>query len=1284
MPIQQRKTTPEVWPLTYNERQIITEYGINPGSTVYNIKFEFTITGELDEIKFEKALCRLIERHRIMRSHYPLRENKFIRKIFDKVSNVLTIKECSLQLAKEEINASNKPYDISNDKLFRFTLFKVGQKKNIFLFEAHHIIIDGIGISIFINELWQLYENENLKLPLQADYLDFAVSQQNNEEELKKKKKFFKNIFVDGVPENDMPIAIAKRPDVLPASNSRLESVIEANMILNKAKEFGVMPYVIIMAACAVTIGKYCASEDITFGSAMSGRDTEETKNIVGMFSNIIPLRLKPKGDMLLKDFIAEAAVLLKEAKKNQSYPLSSLVSSFVSRRDLSRHPLFDVIVNYLYEFPDVNVAGLTIRQEPRNTEGYPVDLQFEFLRRGDIIRLVLSYSDILYESRIPKNILEQLEFVIKNITAKGSEEKKLSSISLLPEPQRNHILKKFKGSEIEYDKTMTVIDVFEQNAKDFPENPAIKYEDKVLTYKQVKNISDNIAAKLRERGVKKGDCIAILVKRSELMPVCVLGAVKAGAAYVPFDFVYPPERLKFMLQQTKAKILIADEDLLYLLPECECGVLLTKDIYFLKSPEDKKDIAGVAPSDCAVVLYTSGTTGTPKGVIITHANIMALCVWVKQKLGVKNTDNMATYASFGFDASMMDIFSSLYCGSCLHVIADELKLDLTRLNDYFEKNSVTSVFMTTQMGRKFAETISNNSLKYLMVGGEALVPLEPPKGYLLYNGYGPTECTACASMFIVDKLYERIPLGKPVPNSAIFMLDKYNNIAPVGVVGELCIAGPQLAKGYLDNPQETKEKFVENPFIREAGFDKIYRTGDIARYLPGGDIDFMGRRDSQVKIRGFRVELTEIEGRIRAYPAVKDAVVIANDAPGGGKRALAYIVADKKIDITELHKFIEQELPSYMVPATTTQIEAIPFNPNGKVAHRKLPPPVFGVVRRDNFAAPQGIAEKEIAIIWAEILGIKLDKISANDNFFDLGGTSLSTTELVLRIREIFNKKINPAEIFRYPVLRQQSEYLSKNNPFPMIHVFSDKGAKNPMFFVHTGNTGPEAYLPLARKLRKDCPFYGIEPYNLFQDKEIIAGVENIAKKYIQYMHAVKPQGPYILGGWSFGGLVAYEMAAQLSAQGESIEKLFLLDPGVDYSEQRKKLNDKLNQTSFFHDYLKNDPMFERFKKLGLTERLVENNKRMMNDIFSYNPKPYGGKVILFKSTKISPVPRMIKGELRELLFTAQTEEIGRIDNGFSKYVNNLEIIKIEAVHDDFMKGGALEKIIARINKDE
>ena len=558
------------------------------------------------------------------------------------------------------------------------------------------------------------------------------------------------------------------------------------------------------------------------------------------------------------------------------------------------------------------------------------------------------------------------------------------------------------------------MVDLFRKQAKATPDAPAVLFDGKTISYKELDEYTDALAAKILTFGLKEEEVVSVLINRNAWMTKASLAAMKAGCAYQPLDPSYPTERLNFMIQDARAKLLIADKELIPLVGEYKGPVLTTGEIENLPAG---KVTTGPKPENLYILLYTSGSTGTPKGCMLEQRNLVNFCAWYREFYQLKPGDKVAAFASFGFDANMMDQYPALTSGACVCIIPEDVRHDLGALDRYLIDNGVTHSFMTTQVGVMYARNFPNNPvLKHLSVGGEKLISMPPPS-YAFYNGYGPTECTIFSSIFRVLEREDNIPIGHPLSNVQLYVADRNLRRLPVGAAGELLIGGVGVGRGYLNNPEKTAESFIENPY--EPGV-RLYRSGDIVRYRPDGNIEFVGRKDRQVKIRGFRIELKEVEGVLQEFPGVKDVTVQAFDAPSGGKFLAAYVVADGNFDSKAAADFIRERKPPYMVPAAWMQLDAIPLNVNQKVDRKALPEAV--PTSMDEYIAPVGETEKSLCAIFAEILG--MEKVGATDSFFDLGGSSLMVTNVMVSA-EKQGLHFAYSDVFSHPSARALAAFL-------------------------------------------------------------------------------------------------------------------------------------------------------------------------------------------------------------------------------------------------------------------
>jgi thioesterase domain-containing protein/acyl carrier protein len=674
-------------------------------------------------------------------------------------------------------------------------------------------------------------------------------------------------------------------------------------------------------------------------------------------------------------------------------------------------------------------------------------------------------------------------------------------------------------------------------------------------------------------------------------------------------------------------------------------------------------------------IVYTSGSTGDPKGVMIRHKNGLDAAAYNKNLFRLAPGEATASYVSLSFIVHSSDLFPAIMAGAAIHIIPDEFRLDTGKVNAYFEANRIVAALLPSGFGSRFIVQEKNHSLRGLILGGENFMPLpELSPGYKIYNGYGCTECCGGIALGEVRPGDPHITAGKPKDNTDIYVVDGEGKLAPRGEKGELWAAGPAVSAGYLNQEEKTAEVFVKNPFSDERGYERAYRTGDTARVTEDGNIEILGRLDFQIKIRGYRIEPEEIDACIRRYPGVLESVTLAAENKAGVKHLVSYVAAAGALDVASLRNFISDFLPPYMIPRFVKRLDTLPRNINGKVDRSALPPPFLV---DESTGAPGTETEKKLAGLWALVLGLEEKHIGREADFFELGGDSLRAVMLVFEIRKIFGADLSAAEIFKSSLLREQALIITAPGNFRAIHVYSRAGNKTPIFFVHGGNIGPEAFAPLARKLPPDQPFYCFENHNICNPGAKIRGIVPLAKQYIEFMKGLPCRFPCILGGWSFGGLAAFEMALQLERNGETVEHLYLLDPNLVRGDEEKKLREKILDPGNYREYLAKDPLFERFRRLGLLSLLMENNREVSQDILEYVPAAsYQGEATLFKAMKADPVSPVVPAETAEIQRRLQYMAGQKKANGFDGYAPKLRVIGVPETHDNFMRGAALETI--------
>lgn len=972
-------------PLTKTEYGIFSDCSSHPKSTAYNIPCVNKLDADTDVNKLQSAITQAVKNHPNLRVKLFADENGCINKKYVDFE----VKTDIIEISSTEPDYSGlvKPFNLLSDELFRFKIFKSPQAVYLF-FDIHHIVFDGTSYTILMSEIDKLYRGEKIEAEFMSAY-DVAIEEQKrlSSSELDDAKNYYLSLL-DGVDTESIPYNDKKDIEYKAERIRYSFEKVNPDEVKDFCKNHNIKTSTFFYAVFGYVLSKFSNSDDFLYSTIFNGRD-ERLANTCGMFVKTIPVYCSLLKYDTVANYLKELDLQITNSRKNDIYSYMDICADL----KISPKILFAYQGDYMIKssFCGKEIAAKRLKL---NQAQNPICVDFARID-GKYVADVDYEANLFYQASI-ESFIETMEQVCNEFLKK----EKFFEIELATERQLKK-LDSFNKTEVEYDKSLSIVDLFNRQVEKAPDNIAVVYLDRKYTYKQVDEISNRIAGYINSLGIGREDVVSVLIPRCEYMVIASIGVLKSLAGYQPLDPTYPVERLEFMIKDASAKLIIADENLLNLIPNYKGSVLLIQDIP--KLPECIKPSETPNPEDLFIMLYTSGSTGTPKGCMIEHRNLVAFCNADSRRRGITSSSRTAAYASYGFDADMMDLYPALTNGAAVYIIDEAIRLDLAGLNKYFEKEAITHGVMTTQVGRQFVADISNSSLNELSVGGEKLVPIAPPDGYNFYNLYGPTEATVYITGFLVDKLYDRVPIGKAVDNVKIYVIDKNGKRVPIGMPGELCVSGYQVSRGYLNRPEQNKKAFTVNPFCNKEGYTRMYHTGDIVRYLPDGNIDFVGRRDGQVKIRGFRIELTEVEGIIRQFDRIKDATVAAFEEAGGGKYIAAYIVSDEKIDIQKLKDFIRESKPPYMVPAAIMQIDKIPLNANGKVDKRKLPEIKKSSADKSKVKTDRQLTslEKQIIGIISNIIGT--DEIDISADLMYSGFTSLSIIRLAVQLNKIF-----------------------------------------------------------------------------------------------------------------------------------------------------------------------------------------------------------------------------------------------------------------------------------------
>ena len=913
--------------------------------------------------------------------------------------------------------------EIFDVPLVKLTLMVLPEGRHELLAVFHHAIADGTTTIHFGEriESASAYDNGEYRSYVEAEY-DYL-----NSEACKADVEWWANaleLYSDSIV-NDLPLAegegcLADTIDI----RFTADETAAINNAIGKISGQRISPFVFTSAMLSVYLSRIYGNPQTVLSTAFNTRE-KDMRQCDGMFVNLLAIPYSYSPDKSLTDLLVDTKTTLKDGLSHGRCPFNVYANELTRRgRDVESIIRYNVVSN--------SGESKTIRAVEHYESHLPltVRVNYNLSDKAGLQLITLEYQTAAFTNEQMENMAFQMKTMIMYAVNHpdlpcGEWKMPLSDAEMAR-------LANFNRTECEYDNTQTIPSLFRKAAAMYPDNDCVVYDGRHYSYKEVDELSDNIAWMIHERGIGQEQVVSVLIPRCEYMAIASLGIVKAGAAYQPLDPTYPEERLNFMMQDADARLLICDRSLRPKVNEYQGDILYIDEITTTASSPSATVPRSFAsgrlplsplPSSLFILLYTSGSTGTPKGCQIEHRNIVAFCHWYQRYYNLHPAHKVAAYASYGFDANMMDMYPAITCGASTHIIPEEIRLDIIALNEYFEREGITHSFMTTQVGRMFATSVDNHSLFHLSIGGEKLVPCEVDKPYKFYNVYGPTECTIFSTAYPMTSIKDNVPIGSPVDNMKAYVIDKQKHLLPIGAPGELCLSGPQISRGYLNRPEQTAKAYEPNPFSNEDGYERIYHTGDIVRWLPDGNIEFVGRKDAQVKIRGFRIELTEVEAVVREYPQIKDATVQAFDAPGGGKFICAYIVSDEKVDVQSLNAFIQERKPPYMVPAVTMQIDKIPLNQNQKVNKKALPTPELKQEETtSSFVAPKTDLQKTICDIYSEVLG--LERVGITDNFFLIGGTSILAIKVAMKCM-LKGLHVVYSEIFQYAMPAELAAYL-------------------------------------------------------------------------------------------------------------------------------------------------------------------------------------------------------------------------------------------------------------------
>ncbi|HEX3043997.1 MAG TPA: amino acid adenylation domain-containing protein, partial [Bacillota bacterium] len=1055
-----------VYPPSSAQKRMFVLTQLNPEQTGYNLTQVLKLVGLLQPERIEAVISQLIARHEILRTSFELVDGSLVQRIHPKLDFTVEFTEAINNDAEALIDQFIRPYDLKQPPLFRIRLVKLKSLKDTYLllYDTHHIISDGISLGIFTKEINDLYAGRSLP-SVQVQYKDFTLWHETllKSEILQRQKEYWLRKFQGEIPVINLP-ADFRRPPVYQFDGGAVKQWIppEKAVAINQlARKSQATLYQILFGAFFMLLARLTGQADLIVGTPTAGRRHADLYEVMGIFVNTLAIRAYSERSKRFQDFVVELSKELLTGFDNQDYPFETLVEELKLERDLSRNPLFDVMfILQNMRIDPVTAADLEISPYPFQRKIAQFDLTLTATENEKGIELELNYATQIFAARTAERFLEYYKKILAEVVQ--NPEVTIGAVELLSEDEKHLLIYDYNGTQSPYPQEKTFPQLFEEQVERTLAQPAVVFHDERLTYRELNIRANCLAGFLRNGGVVPGSLVGIMLERSTDLLAAILGVLKAGAAYVPMDPEYPAERLHYMVEDSRALMVLTQRSLAEKLhfqsenngdPGGRKGeALVYLEELDLAAGDKVNPTRAHTARDLAYVIYTSGSTGKPKGVMVEHGVIHNFIHGITQKIEFPPEKKILGITTISFDIFGLETFIPLAKGLTIILADENEQRDPGSLVELLQKHEV-DLIQTTPSRMQLLITSAPDlawlkKVSALMIGGEAfpeklLQQLTTLTGAKIYNMYGPTETTIWSTVGDLTQS-ATVNIGAPIANTQIYIVDQDLQLQPPGVAGELCIAGDGLARGYWERPELTAEKFVPNPFnhqrMNHAGDRapqgtplQMYRTGDLARWLPDGNIEFLGRIDHQVKIRGYRIELGEIESRLAKHEAVQEAVVVARTDENGGasgasvagdKYLCAYLVSSREMTVSELREFLGQSLPEYMIPQLFVQLGQIPRTPNGKIDRRGLPKTGGNLNTGAVYEAPRNATEMKLVQIWRQILGV--DQVGLLDNFFELGGHSLKAANLVARIHKEFNVEIPLRQVFQSQTVKEQAQYLS------------------------------------------------------------------------------------------------------------------------------------------------------------------------------------------------------------------------------------------------------------------
>ncbi|NGZ60294.1 MAG: hypothetical protein CV081_07310 [Nitrospira sp. LK265] len=1145
-------------PLSYSQQRMWLMHQLAPQSTAYNMPFASRQMGRLNKAALRSTIDAICSRHEAFRTTFMMRGDGPVQVIHPFRSPhwvEVDLQEVPLEQRRQQAarlveQEANQPFDLEKGPLARFLLIEIDPEDYVLVLTMHHIIGDqwsfgiiGYEFAFFYNAFSRGEVPAPKAIPLQ--YADYAVWQRRclTDDRLSTQSDYWQKKLA-GLPKLSLPTDYP-RPVVQTFSGSHRMLELPTSLI-ERLKQFSaernVTVFMTLLACFQILLSRYSGQFDVAVGSPIANRTQSAVESIIGSFVNTLVLRTDLSGDPTFIEVMTRVRKTALEAYANQDFPFDKLVETMHSARDHSSAPLVQVLFNVPNApIGEINVQGLSWVPFEVETQAAQFDLSLtietEFSRKA-----YLTFNTDLFEPQTAERMLGQYKILL--LTALADPDSKLSELPTVTATERREMLQDWNNTQREYPESECFPQLFEAQVERTPDAVALSMGRETLRYGELNARASQLARYLQGLGAKPGVTVGIGLERSFEMVIALMAVLKTGAAYVPLDPDYPRDRLRYMSEDASLTIVLTSESLADRFDAQVCRSLCLDREEETISQEADHNLGPIAtPQDIAYILYTSGSTGQPKGVEIPHGALVNFLCSIRQEPACSAEDIMLSVTTLSFDIAGLELYVPLLVGARIEIASRTVAMDGRQLRALCEAVRPSIMQATPATWRMLVEAGWQGSNRLTVLCGGEPLPLDLAASLLdrsvaLWNMYGPTETTIWSTIEKIERSDQEITIGRPIANTEVYILDQFLQPVPIGVSGELYIGGHGLARGYRGRPDLTQERFIPHPFSQEP-LARLYRTGDMARYRPDGRIVHLGRLDHQVKIRGFRIELGEIEAALSRHQAVRQTVVIAREDQQGVKQLVAYVVCQDgpAPSQPELRAFLRSKIPEYMVPSLLVFLKAMPLTANNKVDRKALPAPDSTLASSPVHVAPRDRMEIQMAALWQQVFGV--DKIGIHDNFFDLGGHSLKAAHLFHLIEQVYDRHLPLSTLFQAPTIAGLTSFLAQEHrtpPWQSLVTLQLGGSAAPVFLVSAAAGGVLWYAKLARLLGQAHPVYGLQARGYDGTAEPYDSMYEIARHYIAELRSRHPHGPYVIVGICTGGLVAYEMAQQLAEQNQEV----------------------------------------------------------------------------------------------------------------------------------------------------